>query len=164
MRFLILSDSHGDAAALRLALSRARDIDAVLFMGDGIAEAQSLRAVSPVPWYCVRGNCDPAFLAPDVPLSDVLTFEGHRIYLTHGFMEGVKAGDGGLIAAARRADCDVAVCGHTHRAREVTLTDCPPVRYLFNPGSVARPHDGAPTFGRLLLSPDCVLFSVGTLT
>ena len=61
---------------------------------------------------------------------------GHRIFLTHGHMYGVRFTTKMLCDAAGESGCDIAVYGHTHVAEISTghIT-------VLNPGSVARPRD-----------------------
>jgi len=61
---------------------------------------------------------------------------GHRIFLTHGHMYGVRFTTKPLCDAAVQSGCDIAVYGHTH------VAEISPGRItVLNPGSVARPRD-----------------------
>ena len=53
MKLLIVSDSHGNYAALDELLKKYPNMDLYLHAGDLEADAQSIR-----PFDCVRGNCD----------------------------------------------------------------------------------------------------------
>ena len=82
--------------------------------------------------------------------------------MCHGHRYGVKGGLGSLIASAMRKGCDIALFGHTHEPYEEYL---PEYRlWLFNPGSIAEPSHGDPSFGLLTLTPDNVLFSHGGIS
>ena len=88
----------------------------------------------------VAGNTD----WPDGKTPDEIVVEaaGHRIFLTHGHIYGVRSTLEMLVQAAREEQADIAVYGHTHVAQDVEGE----VRVL-NPGSVARPRDeGRPSF------------------
>ena len=42
MNFLIVSDTHGNTRLLRSLLDANRAVDAILFLGDGLNEAEEL--------------------------------------------------------------------------------------------------------------------------
>ncbi|HOO26436.1 MAG TPA: metallophosphoesterase family protein, partial [Clostridiales bacterium] len=77
----------------------------------------------------VRGNCDLASL---LPYNETVELAGKRIYCSHGHWENVKFGTYGIREAARAKGADIALYGHTHKAR----IDYEDGLYLFNPGSV----------------------------
>ena len=82
----------------------------------------------------VAGNSD--WPEPGARYDDVVEAAGHRIFLTHGHMYGVRFTTKMLCDAAGESGCDIAVYGHTHVAEISTghIT-------VLNPGSVARPRD-----------------------
>ena len=166
MEFLVISDTHGDRAALSALLSACPGVDAVIFLGDGLREVEALAAEGGhPPILSVRGNCDsPTSPYGGVRLEEiVVSFCGHRLLLLHGHTASAKSGMGGLIALARRHGADIVLFGHTHVPREQYLPaeEGGPL-WLLNPGSLGHPADGVPTFGRLLLGDaGDVLFSVG---
>ena len=162
MKILIFSDAHGRSRGMEKALGMHPDAELVLFLGDGVSAARDVFKTLPARkvGICVHGNCDGPFsfgLADE----EILDLEGHRILFCHGHRYGVKGGLGGLIAAARRKECDIALFGHTHEPYEEYLSEYR--LWLFNPGSIAEPSHGDPTFGLLTLTPDSVLFSHGTV-
>ena len=161
LKIVVLSDSHGYPGRLRRVLSMHRDADLVCFLGDGLSDLSGLEAQYDVPICAVRGNCDGFGLFDAVPEQRVLVREGHRLLLAHGHRLGVKGGEGGLIAAARSEGCDIVLFGHTHLPCETYLTEYG--MYLFNPGSIGHPWEGAPSYGLLMLSGRNVLFSCGTI-
>jgi putative phosphoesterase len=117
MKICICSDSHGNAAGLARMLACERP-DALLFMGDGLRDVDTLSLPEGLHLAAVAGNCD---LAPDAPLFQVIRLAGHTFYMTHGHRDGVKWGLGRLAKAARAAGADVALYGHTHTANEKML-------------------------------------------
>ncbi len=159
MEFLIFSDSHGRKNNMIAAIDRQiQKPDAILYLGDGICDIGD--RYDGIPVIRVRGNCDWRF--PDLPINDTetLSFEGHRLLLTHGHLYGAKSGVGGLLKAAKELEADLILFGHTHRQELVTIPDeagGKPV-YLFNPGSIA-----SGDFGTLRLEPELVLFAHGKL-
>ena len=66
-----------------------------------------------IPLELVPGNCD---YATDVPAQKILFFEGRRILMTHGHTYHVKLGMGLAVKAAREAQVDILLFGHTHEA------------------------------------------------
>ena len=59
MKLLVFSDSHGMPLYMRETLEKHRDVDAVIFLGDGQNDFQMMRALFPnIAFYSVRGNCD----------------------------------------------------------------------------------------------------------
>lgn len=159
MEFLIFSDSHGKRKNIAAAVDRQiRRPDAILYLGDGLSDIGD--RYEDLPVIRVRGNCDWRF--PDEPVKDVeiLSFEGHRLLLTHGHLYGAKSGVGGLIQAARDFEADLVLFGHTHRQELLTVPGEQNGKtiYLFNPGSIA-----AGEFGTLRLEKEIVLFGHGSL-
>ena len=166
MELLIFSDSHGRHDGMQTAIDRqVSRVDAVLFLGDGLRDVDRLWTDG-ATLFSVRGNCD-WFSDASVDAEMTLSFEGHRLLLTHGHLYGVKGGVGALISHAASLDADIVVFGHTHTphcemiptgtvvgGKELTRP-----MYLFNPGSIGT---GA-SFGSLSLKGDVVLFSHGTL-
>ena len=161
MKILILSDSHGRTGRLGDAVRMHRDADLICFLGDGLSDLDVYEKTLGIPIYAVRGNCDWSSLSDAIPDTRIVEREGHRLFLAHGHTLGVKGGEGGLIAAARAAGCDIALFGHTHLPTEKYLSEYG--MYLFNPGSIGDPREGAPSFGLLMLDRRNVLFSHGCL-
>ena len=159
MEFLIFSDSYGKRKAIAEAIGRQiKKPDAILYLGDGLSDIGD--RWEDIPVIRVRGNCDWRF--PEEPISEreLLSFEGHRLLLTHGHLQGAKSGVGGLIRAAKETGADLVLFGHTHRQELLTFPDEGTDRpiYLFNPGSIA-----AGDFGTLRLERGLVLFAHGNL-
>ncbi len=161
MKLLIFSDSHGNTRWMQMALQKNQDADFVLFLGDGWQDADLLRNQYPLPWVCVKGNCDS--MLSEYPTEVVFPIAGHKLLMTHGHMRGAKSGVGGLLSGAKETGCDIVLFGHTHHPYERYVGDLTPPVYLFNPGSIGEPHGGVPTFGTLLLDENTVLFSHGSI-
>ena len=131
MRILVLSDSHGDTASLRMAIESEKNADAVVFLGDGLSDFDAIKDIIMAKQIiAVAGNCDSRF----TPYPDITSdrFGDTLIYCTHGFREGVKTGLDKLKAIARTSECTVALFGHTH----TPFTSYDEGLYLMNPGSV----------------------------
>ncbi len=160
VEFLIFSDSHRQYGAMQTAIDRQRRTpDAILFLGDGLSDTDRL-SLGHSQLFAVRGNCD-LYWDPSVKTEELLSFEGHRILITHGHHYGVKGGLGALIAHAAECGADVVLFGHTHEPIcTVIPADKTPIgrpMHLFNPGSIGQ--DGS--FGTLTLRGGDVLLSHG---
>ncbi len=138
MKIGIVSDSHGSTAAIdkMLAHPKAKGVTLWLHAGDVVPDAEYLAMVTEgeAEVRCVAGNSD----WPDVKakMDDVIEAAGHRIFLTHGHLYGVRFTTKMLCDAAEEEGCDIAVYGHTHVA-EVSIG----ALTVLNPGSIARPRD-----------------------
>ena len=151
MRVALFSDSHGDVAALRLALETAMrqgKIDLFAFLGDGVRDffdlASLMKEHNPLAlMQAVRGNNDPPMAGLDEEA--VVSAEGVWLLLTHGHRQRVKLTHWLLASDAQDRRCRAALFGHTHRAfcqeKDGIL--------LFNPGSVTLPVGSGPTAGIL---------------
>ncbi len=161
MKLLIFSDSHGDFLNMEKAAKRHPDADYLLFLGDGLSDAEGLSLSCSATFLGVRGNCDFERSPYDLErrCDRLLQVEGHTLLLTHGDRYGARAGIGGLAAEGKRQGADVVLFGHTHLPYESYLSDGG--IYLFNPGSIGRPPDGVPTYGLLTVSGEHLLFSHG---
>lgn len=115
MKILILSDSHGDTAALRQAITRETP-DRVFHLGDMYRDAQRMVSSFPnLPIDAVLGNCD-AYSGVEGP-EELLTTAGNvKFFLTHGHGFHVKMGTALLIREGLAAGANVICFGHTHRA------------------------------------------------
>ena len=112
MKLLILSDSHGEQEFMQLAVRRERP-DAVIHLGDHCADADRLaEEFCGLPVLSVRGNCD--LWGPPRAETLLRTFEGVRIFGTHGHRYGVKQGLLRFSLAAQEQKAQVALFGHTH--------------------------------------------------
>ena len=129
MKVLVLSDSHGRPDALRRAIE-AENPHAVLFLGDGVADAEKMREEYPaLPIFTVPGNCDWGSL--DEP-ERLIELDGVRILMLHGHTRGVKYDGTRAYYAAKEIDADVLLYGHTHQP----VVDYDGTTYTMNPGSI----------------------------
>lgn len=130
MRVLVVSDVHGDFRGLCEAIEAQPTAKAVIFLGDGIRQAEGAADRYPDrDFYLVPGNCD--FGSTAIPIRQE-TFGGKRFYFTHGHCHDVKYTLYRLELAAREAEADIALFGHTHSPYEEYVDGL----YLFNPGSL----------------------------
>lgn len=131
MKVLVFSDSHGQIRGMEQAIrTHERDTDAVLFLGDGVREAEILFQRFPQIMHCtVLGNND---IGCNGVQECTLNLQGVRTLCVHGHKYGVKSGRGRLYQAAVEKGARLVLFGHTHEAEEFTIDG---IRF-FNPGSV----------------------------
>ena len=141
MKLLVVSDVHGDLDALERAVDAEADADAVIFLGDGLREAEDLQDMRPeLKIYSVRGNCD---FGTSATLAGCFSCGPAKIFYTHGHMYSVKYGLDDLVAAAADIEANVVLFGHTH----VPFVGYQRGMHLLNPGSLGLPRDGKSTYG-----------------
>ncbi|MBO4834686.1 MAG: YfcE family phosphodiesterase [Lachnospiraceae bacterium] len=135
-KILVLSDSHGRVGKLKKIITENK-ADIILFLGDGEFDFEGVLAELEIdPFgddpqiFQVRGNCDHASTEA---VSVILTVDGLRFYVTHGFDQGVKYGLDKITERAALENCQAALFGHTHRVCKGKKNNI----LLFNPGSVA---------------------------
>ncbi len=159
---LIFSDSHGQGLyRMRHVIDSHPDATVIFFLGDGLSEAEQLRAAYPSrAVLCVRGNCDFAPLSP-VEETDMITLEGVRIVFTHGHLYQAKYSYHGLCSLAASRGANVCLFGHTHSPTEQYHAEGNPPFTLFNPGSIGHPNLGRPTYGLLTIKNGTYLLSHG---
>ena len=124
MRYLVLSDSHGNIANMETAVERERP-DGILHLGDCWRDAERLAERYPdILMEHVPGNCD---CRPEEPLEKLVILGDCRVLLCHGHTYGVKTS---LLAAGLKAEqdrLDAFLFGHTHKHRSAAHlrhTDC----------------------------------------
>lgn len=163
MTIIVFSDSHGsDYEMAEIIRRQKRYADCFLHLGDGAVTFLELCNELNVLGYAVKGNCDLFLKGHDIPTRRVLTLGGVSFFLTHGDAYAVGWSTDRLANAAKEAGCRVALYGHTHVAEERYL---PPLDeadtpiHIFNPGSIARPRDGRPSYGKIDTDGVNLLFS-----
>ena len=143
----VVSDTHG--------LLREQVFDAlsgcekIIHAGDvGRPEVlQSLETIAPV--VAVRGNCDIAPWARELPLTEVVEIEGKFIYILHDIND--------LNLDPKSSGFDVVISGHSHRPSVLTEQQ---VLYL-NPGSAGPRGFRLPvSVARLYIESDKVLAEI----
>ena len=133
-KLLILSDSHGGSDAIARILKAEREnIDALIFLGDGLRDLElALTKYPRLRTYAVAGNCDFGALEP---YDGLAAFDQVIVFYTHGHMYGVKYDLDTLADAAAARGAQVALFGHTHI-----------------PLACGRCYTGADTYGILTLA------------
>lgn len=129
MRWLVLSDVHGQVGALERVLELHPTAD-VIFLGDGLREVEDAADRYPNRRFIlVPGNCD---WSSRLPTTRVELLGGKRFFITHGHKYGVKYDLYSLQLAAKERQADVVLFGHTHTPYEVYEDGM----YFLNPGSL----------------------------
>ncbi len=140
MRIAVISDSHGRGGIVDRIICRESRADAIIFLGDVTSDIEDFTyEYTDKKFFIVSGNCDRF---PSYPYSSVASIGGVNIFITHGHTLGVKGGTGALVAAARQADCQIALYGHTH-IPNIKYEDG---IYIVNPGSCSRSRDGGNSY------------------
>lgn len=158
MKFVIASDLHGAAPAVRALMERIdqETPDRVLLLGDllyhgprndlpeGYAPKEVLAALNDIAEriVAVRGNCDAEVdqMVLDFPcLSDFsqVWADGHLLHLSHGHLAGNS-----LDRPPALPQGSALLTGHTHIKRLELVDD---VMYV-NPGSTSIPKDGCASY------------------
>ncbi|MYV18010.1 metallophosphoesterase [Furfurilactobacillus milii] len=138
MKLLVVSDSHGDRDILvTLADQFKGQVDACFHCGDS-----ELPANDPLwaTYHVVGGNMD---FDASYPVSQTVTVDGKRIFLTHGHRYGIKQDLTRLALAAREAKANFAFFGHSH---ELGVVETSGIIFL-NPGSISQPRGQYATLG-----------------
>lgn len=162
LKCLIFSDSHGHGLArMKHVIESHPDAEVIFFLGDGLSEAEALRAEFPDRMLLsVRGNCDFAPLSA-VEETDAITLEGVPIVFTHGHLYDAKWSYTRLCSLAASRGAKICLFGHTHAPTEEYHVEGETAFTLFNPGSISRPNFGRPSYGVLTLANGTYLLSHG---
>ena len=129
MRILVVSDSHGDAYAIRQAINEQPSAKILFFLGDGERDIEFAESATNIFIHKVKGNCDFASGLPAYVVDEV---DSVRVYATHGYVERVKYGTSLLRQYAADNKAAIALYGHTH-IPDTTYSDG---IWLINPGSI----------------------------
>lgn len=151
MRILVMSDTHGDSAALRRALLAQPEAELAIHLGDGQEDLDQVRfSFRDKTFLQVRGNCD---WGSSLPTAGEYEAEGVKIFYTHGHTYGVKSGDDTILSAARERKADILLFGHTHQPRE----DYQDGLYIMNPGRLS---GWEPSYGTIDITPQGIVVNV----
>lgn len=141
MRIVVISDSHGNAAAVQKIASLHTTAEVFICLGDGERDFEPLKGRFPDKLFrSVRGNSD---WGSDSPLMDMLVLERKRILFAHGHTFNVKQSSNLILNEAHYVKANIVLYGHTH----LPVTDYVGGVYVLNPGSVSQPRSGKPTYG-----------------
>lgn len=129
MKLLVISDTHGNCALALKAHSLSEPVGIIVFLGDGLADAELMQNIVDTDVVCVAGNCD---LGSSAPRELLWECEGKRILLTHGDAYRVKFGLERLKQRALEVRADLVLFGHTHLATQENYLDI----LFLNPGTM----------------------------
>ena len=91
MRIAVVSDSHGDRAALQSLAQRLDNVEKIIHLGDCVPDGELLSAMTGKQVLGVKGNCDFSRNAPEERLE---TLGGAKLLICHGHRYQVKSGRG----------------------------------------------------------------------
>lgn len=146
MKILVLSDSHGTMNYMCDAVEKEHP-DYVIHLGDHDRDAEELSKYYPqlpVAWVC--GNCD---FRSDAPQTRLAVYGTKKVYACHGHTLGVKSGLLRAVYAAKEANADILLYGHTH----IPFHDETEGLTILNPGACGNQNFfGKPTYGVIEIS------------
>ncbi|MBR5155502.1 MAG: metallophosphoesterase [Clostridia bacterium] len=135
MKIIIFSDSHKDFGSMVKVMEREAPVNWLIHAGDVHRDVEDLEVMYPrIPLAYVKGNND--YFIHDVPEDRFFTFEGIKIFLTHGHNYGVKYSLAKLYQKGEAMGADLVIFGHTHVAHCEKIGDVT----LFNPGAATRSY------------------------
>ncbi len=127
----VVSDSHGNRAALDKLNGVFSECDYIIHLGDTSGDGAYIKKQFPGKTYVLNGNCD---IVPVGEKELELQIEGVRLLACHGDRYGVKYTTERLRARAEERGCTVALFGHTHKPLELAEGNVT----LYNPGTLSR--------------------------
>lgn len=133
MKFLVISDTHGEVDKAVEVYEQHGDFDAILHLGDLSRDAKSIQRMTGARLIGVNGNMDGDFSEKNYK---ILKTEFGNILMVHGHRERVKSGLTTLMYRAEELDCKAVFFGHTHEALYENAGDL----VLLNPGSMRFPY------------------------
>ena len=174
MKIIVVSDIHGRYERLIELMDMHKDADALIFLGDGLADLTRADAYSyPFTVFAVRGNCDVQLFPwrDDVPVEMTLNFEGFKFLILHGHSRSVKSGLDDALLASKAKGANVLLYGHTHVPQEKYLPEGTKINnwisigplHILNPGSLGDSSDGKAHFGLIEIRNGQILTSLGVL-
>ena len=111
MKYLIVSDNHGDRNILVEIVNRYVDrVDHMFHCGDSELKANDELWEH---FTVVTGNCD---YDPGYKKEQVVSIGDDVIYMTHGHLSNVRFGLTMLSLQAQEAGANIALFGHIHQA------------------------------------------------
>lgn len=153
MRIIVTSDVHRRTNYLLEIIERHKDTtDLFINLGDSENEVDEALMIYPnLRIERVSGNCD---FASSLPVSNVFTLGGKRIFISHGHTFYVKHGYQDIERRAKELDANICLFGHTH----IPFTDIKDGIYYMNPGAV---RDGS--YGIIDIEPSGIMMYNNTI-
>ncbi|MEF9863912.1 MAG: YfcE family phosphodiesterase [Christensenellaceae bacterium] len=126
IKALVLSDTHGNKAAINQVLQKCGAVDYIFHLGDNASDIRAIDTTARV--VCVKGNCD---MGCDIPETEEVVIKGHKIILTHGHRLHVKYSYDRVNYYAHEHEARILLFGHTH----MPYLEYAEGIWLLNPGS-----------------------------
>lgn len=128
MRWLIVSDNHGEQGILHELYEKYNDADLFLHLGDSEFNYDDSELSL---YHRVKGNCDfdPQFLIESSGSEQNIAY-----FYTHGHRYDINNSREALSARAKAENAHFAFYGHSHVALCETIDDV----YCINPGSISQ--------------------------
>jgi putative phosphoesterase len=153
MRVFITADIHGSLSTWLTIQTLMKKSDALLIAGDLFDnrygnpchpdfQPEAIRhdlKTADKPVYYVYGNCDEPSFFPGHDLTLTFCANNKTVFIQHGFPR-----------MPIPSDTDIIIQGHTH----IWSLEKKTGQIFMNPGSMARPRQGPPTFG--ILDDTCI--------
>jgi uncharacterized protein len=141
VKMLVVSDSHGNTAALQGIIDTEKPFDIMVHCGDGVLDLSRVKIPASANVIGVQGNVDQ-FHGADRSAIEFFEAGSFRVMATHGNIHRVNESFSGLIEAARASGCNIVLFGHTHVKH---ISGESPV--LFNPGPASNGSYGVVIVG-----------------
>ncbi|GKV66400.1 MULTISPECIES: metallophosphoesterase [unclassified Sporosarcina] len=130
MKFIVLSDSHGDTVTVKEI--SALQADGIFHCGDSELPADHPLLTN---LHIVRGNCDRD---TRFPASLAVKAGGEKVLIVHGHEHSIKSSLLALSYAAAEQQATIALFGHSHLYGAEMIEGV----LFVNPGSTAQPRGG----------------------
>lgn len=154
-KFVIVSDTHGNRKGLESLTPLIAENDYIVHLGDGVGDMREIMSEYPEKVYLCAGNCD--FFSPFSQEGEI-GVESIKIFYCHGHKYGVKSGLQALAEESKRRGCEIALYGHTHRAKIEEIDGIT----LINPGALKAPVGKGGSYCYLVVNKDkCTPVLVG---
>ncbi len=113
MRIVVTSDTHRASRDFFNIIERhEKNADLFINLGDSAGEIEQFEMFKPnIKIKCVAGNGD---FSSTYPLEQFITFDGKKVFFTHGHTYYVKHGYQKLQERAEKEGVDICLFGHTH--------------------------------------------------
>ncbi|MGE5582017.1 MAG: metallophosphoesterase family protein [Bacillota bacterium] len=146
MKIVVISDSHGDFAALKRVVAKEEPFELLIHLGDGLEDGFRLRRIKEFNLDGVNGNNDPGDLFPE---KLILKLGGKICFFSHGDQYQVHNGLDLLWQAAGGEKADLVFYGHTHRFEDRVFKG----KRFFNPGTICSYLNREPSYLLLEVGP-----------
>lgn len=131
-KIVVVSDSHGNRAALEKIDRIFLESDYIFHLGDYSTDGGAIAKKYPDKTFFVNGNCDGPFAVGEKEI--ITEIEGVKILACHGHYYSVKSGIDRLVYRCEELECQLALYGHTH----IPQIDEYENVTLINPGNLTR--------------------------